>query len=166
MRNLCLLLIVIVLLAACTKSTIKKYGCDELPLSGSICIPNIFTPNDDGINDVLYVRQSPGLPQIDTMVFRILDGTGAILFYSSDPAVGWDGSYNGKKKSGVYTIEIEATLVGGQIVEYSGTVTCMTKNPNEYVVDDCANCRFDNQFNGNGGFDSGLPTGEPNGVCP
>jgi gliding motility-associated-like protein len=165
MKKIALLLIALLFFFACTKSTIKKYGCAEPPLTGNLCVPNIFSPNGDGINDVLYVRLSDGTPSIDTMDFKILDGTGAILFYSSKADSGWDGSYNGKKKSGVYTYELKATLSNSQVIEYSGTVTCLAKSPNEYVVNDCANCRFDSQFDGHGNFDANLPSNEPKGVC-
>jgi gliding motility-associated-like protein len=165
MKKICTLILVIITLVACTKSTIKKNGCAKPPLTGNICLPNIFSPNGDGINDVLYVRQSPGFPQIDTLEFKILDGTGAYLFYSSDPAVGWDGTYNGKKKSGVYSCEIEATLTNGETIEFTGTVTCLAKTADEYVINDCTECRFDSQFNGQGNFDVNLPTYESAGIC-
>jgi gliding motility-associated-like protein len=151
---------------ACTKSTVEKYGCAEPPLAGVICIPNIFTPNGDGINDVLYVRTSPGLAQIDTMQFRVMDGAGSNLFVSTLPAIGWDGTYNnGKKKTGVYSWEIKATLSSGEEVEYSGTVTLLEDGISDFTVSNCAECRFDAQFNGNGGFNETLPSGEPGSLC-
>jgi gliding motility-associated-like protein len=165
MKKIGLIILVIVSIVACTKSTIKKYGCAKPPLIGNICLPNIFTPNGDGINDILYVRQSTGLPQIDTLEFKILDGTGAYLFYTSDPAVGWDGSYKGKKKTGVYNCEIKATLTNGETVDFTGTVTCLTKTTEEFIISSCTECRFDSQFNGQGNFDADLPTYESASIC-
>lgn len=151
---------------ACTKSTVEKYGCADPALTGAICLPNVFTPNGDGINDVLYVRTSTGFAQIDTIQFRIMDGAGSNLFVSTLPDVGWDGTYNnGKKKSGVYSWEIKATLTSGEQVEYTGTVTCLKDGISDYTVSNCTECRFDNQFNGQGGFDANLPTGEEGELC-
>jgi gliding motility-associated-like protein len=150
---------------ACGKSTVKKHGCEDAPLTGALCLPNVFTPNSDGINDTLFVRHSSGYPVIDTMEFRVFDGTGSILFYSSDINQGWDGSFNNKKKTGVYSVELTATLIGGTTIEYNGTITCLTDGVSDYVVENCTQCSFDNQFDGAGGFNNTLPTGESSGLC-
>jgi gliding motility-associated-like protein len=155
----------LLVICGCTKSTIKKYGCSDPPLTGDICLPNIFTPNGDGVNDILLVRQSTGLPQIDTLTFMIKDASGTILFYSNDPAVGWDGSYNGKKKAGVYTCEVNARLTNDETIEFTGTVTMLPDLLNDYRVNDCSECRFGSQFSGHGDFDTDLPTNEPSDIC-
>ena len=165
MKRALIILLPLVLIIACTKSTIKKHGCSEPALSGTICLPNIFTPNGDGINDTLFIRESNGLPQVDSLIFKVLDATGSILFYGSDVKNGWDGTYNGKKKAGVYSCEISAWMSNGQLIEFSGTVTCLPDNPNDYIISQCADCRFDSQFDGQGGFDPTLPTGEPSDIC-
>jgi gliding motility-associated-like protein len=63
-----------------------KYGCknstskviDVVPF-----IPNVFSPNGDGINDVFM----PGLE------LQIYDRYGVVLYNGND---GWDGRYNGR----------------------------------------------------------------------
>ncbi|MBK9147064.1 MAG: gliding motility-associated C-terminal domain-containing protein [Flavobacteriales bacterium] len=57
----------------------------------TIFIPNTFTPNGDGVNDIFI----PQGKSIATMVLRIFDRWGEQLFESDDPAVGWDGTYAG-----------------------------------------------------------------------
>ena len=68
-------------------------------------VPNVFTPNRDGINDVLYV-----LPKSSDQIksFRIFDRFGVQVFNTFDIAVGWDGSFKGKNApNGVYVYSVE-----------------------------------------------------------
>ena len=55
-------------------------------------VANIFSPNGDGLNDVLHVLGNTG----NDFVFRIYDRWGNILYESTDQNQGWDGSSNGK----------------------------------------------------------------------
>lgn len=55
-------------------------------------IPNAFSPNGDGENDVLYVRGA----MIKEMTFRIYDRWGEMVFESFDRGTGWDGTFRGK----------------------------------------------------------------------
>lgn len=165
MKKMHCIVLLLLVFAGCTKSTIKKNGCAMAPLTGTLCLPNIFSPNGDGINDVLYLRQSPGLSQIDTLQFLIKDGAGSIIFATTDPAVGWDGAFNGKIRAGVFQSEIKATMNSGEVIDFTGTVTCLTDYSKNYVVGNCTECRFDSQFNGHGDFDAALPTQEPGTIC-
>jgi gliding motility-associated-like protein len=74
--------------------------------SGSLVyVPNTFTPNGDGVNDLLYVR-SFGVKEIKAI--RIFDRWGSLLFENTDPAIGWDGTFDGTPLDPavfVYTIE-------------------------------------------------------------
>jgi len=55
-------------------------------------VANIFSPNGDGLNDVLHVNGLTG----EDFNFRIYDRWGNILFETSDASTGWDGSSGGK----------------------------------------------------------------------
>ncbi len=68
-----------------------------------VFVPNAFTPNADGINDVLYVYS---VAPVTVNVWRIYDQWGNLLFESKNQTLGlpslrsqdgWDGTYNGKK---------------------------------------------------------------------
>ena len=66
-------------------------------------IPNAFTPNGDGINDVFRIRgvQPENITKFN---FQVYNRWGQIVFYTNDILKGWDGSCNGKKcPSEVYT---------------------------------------------------------------
>lgn len=84
-------------------------------------IPNAFTPNGDGLNDVF--RAIPvGIAH--TEYFRVLNRFGKIIFETSDPFnKGWDGTYMGyKQPSGTYVWFIKGKDINGKKVELKGTV--------------------------------------------
>jgi gliding motility-associated-like protein len=107
----------------CTKSDtvfIKVYEfiCDE-PF---IFIPNAFSPNGDGENDVLYVRG----PLIEKMVFRIFDRWGEMVFETEDRLQGWDGTFREKQLDpDVYDYYLKAYCIDGQESIIKGNITLM-----------------------------------------
>jgi gliding motility-associated-like protein len=57
-----------------------------------IFVPKSFTPNGDGINDVLY----PYLTGIGTFkYFRIFNRFGKLMFETTNPDAGWNGTFAG-----------------------------------------------------------------------
>jgi gliding motility-associated-like protein len=80
--------------------TVRFEKCDF-----SLYVPNAFTPNGDGHNDIFKVHYHT-LP--DRFVMHIYNRNGAEIFYSSNADQGWDGSDNGSKQpSGSYVWVIE-----------------------------------------------------------
>lgn len=77
----------------------------------NIFIPNTFSPNADGANDIFYPRGT-GLFTVKTL--RIFNRWGEVVFEkgafaANDPAAGWDGTFKGAKLAPdvyVYTAEI------------------------------------------------------------
>jgi gliding motility-associated-like protein len=66
----------------------------------SIFVPNAFTPNGDGRNDILRVI---GIGYRRIEFFRIYNRYGQEVYFSSDLRTGWDGTLNGgPAPSGVY----------------------------------------------------------------
>ncbi|MEO6498227.1 MAG: gliding motility-associated C-terminal domain-containing protein, partial [Mucilaginibacter sp.] len=97
-------------------------GVSINPELDKIYIPNIFTPNGDGNNDVLYVR-SLG---IKTLVFYVYDQWGEMIFRSNNQASGWDGTYKGTVMPvGVYVYYVEAIMLDGQKQNKKGTITLL-----------------------------------------
>ncbi len=86
----------------------------------SLYIPNAFTPNGDGTNDVLYVRINQELDRLD---FSIYNRWGQRVFSSDNIDVGWDGRYNGQLQSTDvfgYYLEIECA---GETITKKGNIT-------------------------------------------
>ncbi len=76
----------------------------------SVDVPTAFTPNGDGINDVIYV-DGWGIKKLN--YFRIYNRWGQLLFESNDIKVGWDGTYNGvpqNMETYVYQVSAETYL--------------------------------------------------------
>jgi gliding motility-associated-like protein len=96
--------------------------CDN----SQVFIPNSFTPNGDGQNDVFYPR-GMGLKSIKT--FRIYNRWGELLFEKeginlNDASVGWDGFYSGgSPRPDVYVYLLEATCYTGETIFIKGDVT-------------------------------------------
>jgi gliding motility-associated-like protein len=85
-----------------------------------IFIPDAFTPNTDGQNDLLYVRGQ----HIGAMELKIFDRWGELVFETTDQKTGWDATYKGKAVDpAVFVYWLEATCLDGQQFFKKGNVT-------------------------------------------
>jgi gliding motility-associated-like protein len=92
----------------------------ETPVA--VGIPTAFSPNGDGLNDVLQI-QGEG---IATFSISIYDRWGQRVFNSTDPTDTWDGTFNGKAlNSGVFAYRVYVVLLDGTEVSQSGNITLM-----------------------------------------
>lgn len=83
-------------------------------------IPTGFSPNGDGVNDVVYVRSL----DIKTMSFQVFDRWGKLVFETTDQENGWDGTNQGNKLDfGVYFYKFEARFLSGNKMAKSGSIT-------------------------------------------
>jgi len=97
-------------------------GIAASPLGDQIFVPNAFTPNGDGRNDIVYVHSA----NIRSLKFFIYDQWGELLYTSLNQANGWDGTYKGTKEPvGVYVYYLEATMNDGLLVNKKGTITLL-----------------------------------------
>lgn len=91
-------------------------------LCGEVFVPNAFSPNDDGQNDVLYCRVDPGCVQ--SFEFIVFNRWGEAVFRTSDPTIGWDGIWRSVKcETAVFTWIAKGTFVDGSPLEDSGNVS-------------------------------------------
>ncbi len=89
---------------------------------GEVFVPSAFSPNGDGKNDVLYVYGKC----IKSMEFRIFNRWGEKVFESTDPDIGWDGSYRGKDAdTDVFVYYLKAEYYIGTKVDTKGNITLM-----------------------------------------
>lgn len=86
-------------------------------------VPNSFTPDGDGNNDVFIPKGEGVEPESYSML--IYDRNGSLQFKSGDPQIGWDGNAaNGKPcAAGVYVYQITFKTMNGEEKLYSGSVT-------------------------------------------
>ena len=89
----------------------------------NIDVPNVFTPNNDGTNDILKLYY-PDLLTVDIKTFSVYNRWGQIVFESNNNA-GWDGTFKGKPAaSDVYIFHIIGDS-NGAIVDKSGEITLL-----------------------------------------
>ena len=92
-----------------------------------IFIPNVFSPNNDGVNDAFLPEAGRRVEIVNSM--QIFDRWGNMMFESQDfmpgeTSAGWDGTYRGKELDpGVFVYRVEATFDDGNTRIISGTVT-------------------------------------------
>jgi len=93
-----------------TDSVYVKLTSEEIPES-NLFIPNAFTPDGDGVNDV-FMMMYDGLSIFDCRL-SIFDRWGGEVFESSGIENGWDGKKNGNPcPGGVYVYKIVFSVDG------------------------------------------------------
>ena len=84
-------------------------------------IPNAFSPNNDGLNDVFRPR---GVKFERLVDFRIFNRWGQQIFYSNSIDKGWDGTFNGVPQDvgEYYYVIIASQPATGENQTYKGDV--------------------------------------------
>lgn len=88
--------------------------------ASEIYLPNAFTPNGNGTND-LYRGMPVGIKEFRYL--KIFNRYGQQIFYTTDVTKGWDGTFKGKAQgSGVYVVIASGIDYRGLVVDRQGTV--------------------------------------------
>lgn len=94
----------------------------------SVFIPNIFSPNDDGVNDRFVIFGD--IEKIQNINrFTILDRWGGIIyeqkdFLPNDYSYGWDGRFKGQDLgAGVFDYSVEVLFIDGTVEMFTGYMT-------------------------------------------
>lgn len=101
-----------------TLQAIDNFGCiQELKKSIRVfdyflVVPNVFSPNDDGVNDYFF----PKYLNIESLEFWVLNKWGETIFYTADiNANGWDGTVMGEPAMpGNYVYKLKFQTVDGR----------------------------------------------------
>lgn len=105
----------------------NSYGCSDTivhPLTileeSTFFVPNSFTPNGDGLNELFF----PSGSGILDLKFYVFDRWGELIFQTTKLNDGWDGTYKGwSVKSDVYVWKAIVTDLNNDVKEYYGHVT-------------------------------------------
>jgi len=83
-------------------------------------VPNVFSPNGDGINDYFF----PKFLYIEEISFTIMNKWGEIIFHTDDlDSRGWDGTYRGEKSiPGNYVYKMNFTTTDGREFSDNGAL--------------------------------------------
>lgn len=88
-------------------------------------VPNVFTPNDDDINDFFNIA-FVGIRDLSNFIqeFQVFNRWGVLVYDNDTPDTGWDGRYNGNPApADVYVYKIKVRFPDGTEEERSGEVT-------------------------------------------
>jgi gliding motility-associated-like protein len=80
-----------------------------------IWVPNAFTPNGDGVNDMF--RALGNIGRLQNYSFQIFNRWGQRVFSTTDPTKGWDGRQDGgEAPGGVYVYSLEYSVNGKPVI--------------------------------------------------
>ncbi|MGX5858574.1 T9SS type B sorting domain-containing protein [Dyadobacter jiangsuensis] len=86
--------------------------------SAGVFVPDAFTPNGDGYNDILEAKSE----QLQSFNMSVMNRWGVVVFHSDDIAKGWDGTFEGTNAPvGYYYYKMTFVDDINQTVEKSGT---------------------------------------------
>jgi len=103
--------------SSCTAVDTVNVTVNFVPAVG---VPNSFSPNGDGINDVLRVLGQG----IARMEFKVFNRYGQLVFETENQSEGWDGLFNDRELNAgtfVYTLEVLFAEGGSEV--FTGDVT-------------------------------------------
>ncbi|MCB0654441.1 MAG: gliding motility-associated C-terminal domain-containing protein [Saprospiraceae bacterium] len=92
----------------------------------NVFIPNVFSPNGDGVNDIFYINAGKDVALIRS--FTVYDRWGSMVhetreFAPNDPAFGWDGKLGRKNlNESVFAYVVEVEFLDGWFQQYTGSV--------------------------------------------
>jgi gliding motility-associated-like protein len=106
------------------------YGCKNVDtvvvtvdyICADFFVPNVFSPNGDGLNDVVNIHGAC----IATYNFQIFNRWGEMVFETKDPAVNWDGTFRGKPMdTGVFMYSADGITRDGKPFSAKGNITLL-----------------------------------------
>ncbi len=103
----------------CSDTTCQTVQARVIP---ALDVPNAFTPNNDGVNDIIYVNGF-GIKQ---MIWRIYNRWGVLMFTSMSKEQGWDGKFKGVlQPQDVYSYGLEVEYTNGDKYSTTGDITLL-----------------------------------------
>jgi gliding motility-associated-like protein len=93
--------------------------------NANVFLPNTFSPNGDGSNDMFYIR-GRGLDRVKSL--RVFNRWGEVVFEQqnfpvNNPMYGWNGTYKGNKpQPDVYVYQVEVFCENSQVIRFEGNV--------------------------------------------
>jgi gliding motility-associated-like protein len=113
---------------ACVDTIISFELMEEFCPQETVYIPNVFSPNNDGVNDYFSIGYAEDWPP-PSIKFSVYDRWGELVFYSEDPNFQWFGDFKGESLGPdvfVFYYELEVELNGKmELLNDSGDITIL-----------------------------------------
>lgn len=99
----------------------------QIKKESPVYMPNIFSPNDDGVNDRYQIFTNNSVSRIHQL--QVYDYEGRLMYQvnnrlPNDASIGWDGQFNGQKMlPGVFVVLLEVELIDGNWRQFTQTMT-------------------------------------------
>lgn len=111
----------------------NRFGCVDtifhvVEVKEGIIIPNVFTPNSDGINDQFYIPNSG----VKEFYIEIYDRWGLKMFETTSSEIRWDGRTMAGKQApdGTYYFVLKAIMYSDTVHDYHGFLQLISQGPN------------------------------------
>nr|WP_253932016.1 gliding motility-associated C-terminal domain-containing protein [Lewinella sp. W8] len=89
----------------------------------SVYLPNAFSPNAQRAENTVFLPQFSSPPETAGYELLIYDRWGGLVFFTQNPAEGWNGEHNGQlASSGTYLFVLRYVLSDGRERETGGTI--------------------------------------------
>ena len=93
----------------CDQKIERKVFILNNSIQQDIVVPNIFTPNNDGINDSFYAE----MPATKEFLMRVIGPTKQIVYESNNYKGKWGGDFRGRQcEKGIYTVILKYKYSG------------------------------------------------------
>ncbi|MEP7322357.1 MAG: LamG-like jellyroll fold domain-containing protein [Saprospiraceae bacterium] len=104
------------------RDTIKVIVIDAGDLDcTAVQMPNAFTPNDDGLNDLYRISNPYVISSLNS--FEVFDRWGERVFLTTDPSAGWDGTFGSQQVNpGLFVYHLKYVCKGNTLHK-SGSFT-------------------------------------------
>ncbi len=112
------------LTSTCKESITKEVTIEDIRTS--VRFPNLFTPNEDGENDVFRpIFEDPSWEdRMEIVEFKVYNRWGNLVYDNDDVTLGWNGEFRGERApSEVYAFYMAVEIDGCQKFEKKGSVT-------------------------------------------
>ena len=143
------------------EGAVRNCSCHANPVEFSVggakvYLPNIFSPDGDGVNDQYVPFGRSDIAEIEEFVIRKPNND--ILFLNENFATnmqseGWDAIDGSDKFLGDFKFSIRIRNVDGMVATFDGTACSFVCDEGAANLENVTNCKWGTQHNGEGGFD-------------
>ncbi|MFZ1678174.1 MAG: gliding motility-associated C-terminal domain-containing protein, partial [Saprospiraceae bacterium] len=108
----------------CIYSDSTQVEFDENCIIQGVYIPNIFSPDGNGINDEWIIDGNAGIQEMEVSVF---DRWGNMLFYQKGNSIHWNGNSKNNEllPSGVYVYMLKIFISSENKIIKTGSITLL-----------------------------------------